>query len=131
MNKNERLSFIENLIRKNSSGKLEASSVEIDEEKKLALANDSDSSILDEEDKGAFLSPVLAASLDKPRLQREEEGDSILSKKEMELLAKELGRPVSFLGVKRTEEREESSELFLTKEEMAETLAWAEGMAQS
>ena len=126
MNKNERLSFIANLIKKNSSGRLEASSSEIEEEKNLALASQTDDSILDEEDKDSFVNPALAAKLDAPRLTREDENDSILSKKEMEILSRELGRSVSFLGVKRTEEREESSELSLTKEQMDETLAWAE-----
>lgn len=132
MNKTERLSFIENLIRKNSSGKLEAHSSEVEEEKKLILSNDSDSSILDEEEKDSFVNPVLAASLDSRLIREEEkEDDTLISKREMKILSRELGRPVSFLGVKRTEEKEELCKLSLTKEEMDETLAWAEKKAAS
>lgn len=131
MNKNERLSLIANLIQKNSAGRLEASASEVVEEKNLALANQTDESILDEEDKDSFVNPVLAANLDNPRSQREGEEESILSKREMAILSRELGRPVSFLGVKRAEEKGESFELSLTNEEIAETVAWAEKQAAS
>lgn len=131
MDKQNRYSFIQNLIEKNSAGRMEATKADAEEEKNLVSSSDNDQSILDEEEKDSFVNPVLAVKFD-TRLQREEEkeDDTLISKREMRLLSKELGRPVSFLGVKRSEEKEES--LALPEGESVEELCkWAEEKANS
>ena len=130
MDKTNRYAFIRNLIEKNASGRLEAGQKDLEEEGRLALASDGDDSILDEEDKNSFVNPVLVEKMDSPRPQREREEDAILTKAEIQSLSKELGRPISFLGVKRSEEKEESLAL-PEGENVEELLKWAEEKANS
>jgi hypothetical protein len=112
MNKDERYSFIESLIKHNSSGVLPVDKGGIEQETKLAKANDSDESILDEEQKGAdFISPLLAVAVEKPRLTREREEDSLLTKSDLMHLSRELNRPVSFFKTKRDGDAEEKLSL--------------------
>jgi hypothetical protein len=131
MNKNERLEFLQNLVKKNASGVLNASAPEIEEEKKLALSNVSDDSILDEEDSNSFVSPALAVKLDTPRVKREMEEESVLSKADMKFLEKELGRPISFLGVKRSIEKQELSVELPSDIDLNELSDWAKQQAQA
>lgn len=101
MNKDERYSVIESLIKHNSAGSMQVDKAGVEQEAQLAKANDSDESILDEEQKGAtFISPLLAVAVEKPRLPKEKEEDSIISKSDVISLSRELGRPISFLKLK-------------------------------
>lgn len=110
MNKDERYSVIESLIKHNSAGSMQVDKAGVEQEKKLALVSNDDESILDEEQQGAtFISPLLAVAVEKPRLTREREEDSILSKSDVASLSKELGRPISFLKLKQTGNAEEES----------------------
>jgi hypothetical protein len=120
MNKTERLTFIESLIKHNSAGSMQVDKGGIEQEAKLAKANDSDESILDEEQQGAnFISPLLAVAIEKPRLTKEREEDSIISKSDVISLSRELGRPISFLKLKQTinveEELSRAQELNFTE----------------
>lgn len=126
MDKTQSYNLIRNIVERRQAGKVEAHSSEVEEERKLAMSNDSDNSILDEEEKGVFVSPALVAKLDAPRFKREEESEILLSKREIKLLSQELGRPVSFLGVKASQEKEEEVKINLTDSEVSDLLAWAE-----
>ena len=101
MNKTERLSFIESLIKQKSVGRVEVDAAGIEEEKTLALANDSDSSIEDEENKGSFISPALVEATEKLRPMREDGEESfLLTAKEKSILCQELGKQKLFSGLK-------------------------------
>jgi hypothetical protein len=100
MNKTERLSFIENLIKNKSVGRVEVDAAGIEEEKNLALANDSDSSIEDEEN-SPFVSPALVGATEKLRPMREDGEESfLLTAKEKSILCRELGKQKLFSGLK-------------------------------
>jgi len=121
MNKTERLSFIESLIKHASAGSMQVDKAGIEQEANLAKANDSDESILDEEVKGAdFISPMLAGAVEKLRETKDREEDTILSKADLASLSKELGRNVSFLKTKQVEEEEEFVNKTLDYNELSE-----------
>lgn len=125
MNKLNRYSLIKNLITKNSLGRLETSQSEIDEEKKLALAVNDDESILDDEEKNLYASPALVAiaRLEKDRGEGEE--GTLLTKKEIEYLSREVKRPVSLFKVKKREEME-GEEMPIEKIDIGELLSFAQ-----
>lgn len=125
MNKTERLSFIESLVKKHSSGRLETDKTGIEEETKLATANDSDESILDEEQKESFVSSALVKATERTKTKIENEDEILLSQKDLTLLSKEMGRGISFLKMKKKEGGEEADEINLDNVNIGEVLEWA------
>lgn len=122
MNKTEQYSHIKNFIEKNSSGRLETSQIEVEEEKKLALISNDDNSIEDEEGKGAFVNKELVRATDMVKEENGDESEFLLTAKERKILEEQLGRSVSFSGLKKVETQIEDK----TEFNIAELLEYAE-----
>lgn len=125
MNKTERHNYIKAFIEKNSAGRLEANKEGIEEEKNLALQNQKDDSILDEEQKDSFITPALAAAL-RPSREEGKEENLLLNKSELAHLSHELKRPVSFLKLKGVAGVQSSEETPFDKLNLKELTEFAE-----
>ncbi len=120
-------------MKRRMGGQLQPREEDVEEEKKLTLANEKSDSIIDEEVDSPFISPVLAKVVLRPRSQREKEeegketeADSLLTKSDLMHLSRELKRPVSFSGLKKSGNVESSNVIKFEELNIDELLRYAE-----
>lgn len=133
MDKETRYALIQSMLRRASAGRLEAGKQDVEEEAKLAVANNDDNSIVEEENSATFINPALAAAIETPRLTRgESEEETLLTEAEKQHLSRELGRPVSLSGIKRVVQKDSSEDIpSIENMDLVGLQKFAEEIAQS